>query len=171
LPGKGCGFVQFTSRQAAEMAAEKTFNKLVMKGRRLTIRWGRPQAQQNVTGQMGEGGRKLDPVPGLPQTLPPPPLDFFNLGGARRNEETNEEEEGTSKRQRTEGPPHGITQFVPKLPPGLLPPGMMFPKVPFVSPLLPGMQPPEEPGPSRGPPGIHYPSQDPSHLGSKDLRD
>lgn len=33
LPGKGCGFVQFTSRQAAESAAEKTFSKLNIKNR------------------------------------------------------------------------------------------------------------------------------------------
>lgn len=40
-----------------------------MKGRRVAIRWGRPQAQQNVIGQMGEGGapsRHFEPVPGLP---------------------------------------------------------------------------------------------------------
>lgn len=69
LSGKGCGFVQFTTRESAELAAEKTFNKLVLKGRRITVRWGRPQAQQNVASQLGEAGmyaRQFDPVPGLP---------------------------------------------------------------------------------------------------------
>jgi len=65
--------VQFTTRAAAETAVEKTFNKLVLKARRITIRWGRAQAQQNVIGQLGEGGvasatkRSFEPVPGLPQ--------------------------------------------------------------------------------------------------------
>lgn len=68
LSGKGCGFVQFTTRESSELAAEKTFNKLVLKGRRITIRWGRPQSQQNVAGQLGGAGnlRQFDPVPGLP---------------------------------------------------------------------------------------------------------
>jgi len=34
----GCAFVQFTRRGAAEAAAEKSFNKVVIKGRKLTIK-------------------------------------------------------------------------------------------------------------------------------------
>jgi pre-mRNA-splicing factor RBM22/SLT11 len=41
-----CGFVQFTTRSAAEAAAEKSFNKLILLGRRLTVRWGKSQAKQ-----------------------------------------------------------------------------------------------------------------------------
>lgn len=36
-----CAFIQFATRQAAEMAAEKSFNKLILNGRRLTVKWGR----------------------------------------------------------------------------------------------------------------------------------
>lgn len=36
-----CAFIQFATRQAAEMAAEKSFNKLIINGRRLTVKWGR----------------------------------------------------------------------------------------------------------------------------------
>lgn len=41
-----CAFVQFTNRSAAEVAAEKSFNKLILLGRRLTVRWGKSQAKQ-----------------------------------------------------------------------------------------------------------------------------
>ncbi|KAJ1522369.1 hypothetical protein ONE63_002659 [Megalurothrips usitatus] len=83
-----CAFVQFTTRGAAEVAAERTFNKLILGGRRLTIKWGRSQGRQGGGGdcaEMGDGEEMLEPVPGLPGTLPPPPADmrnnFFNLAG------------------------------------------------------------------------------------------
>lgn len=56
-----CGFVCFTKRESAELAAEKSFNKLILLGRRLTVRWGR-----------GGGGKSKETpaawsgVPGLP---------------------------------------------------------------------------------------------------------
>lgn len=45
VPRQQCGFVQFTKRQAAEEAAEKTFNKLVLGGRKLTIKWAHSQVR------------------------------------------------------------------------------------------------------------------------------
>ena len=36
---QGCAFVQFTQRKSAEKAAEGTFNKLLIKGNKITIRW------------------------------------------------------------------------------------------------------------------------------------
>lgn len=36
-----CAFIQFATRQAAETAAEKSFNKLIINGRRLNVKWGR----------------------------------------------------------------------------------------------------------------------------------
>lgn len=36
-----CAFIQFATRQAAEVAAEKSFNKLIVNGRRLNVKWGR----------------------------------------------------------------------------------------------------------------------------------
>jgi len=74
LENKGCAFIQYTTRPAAEAAADKAFNKLVLKGRRMTIRWGRPQAQSTQT----PADRHLDPVPGLPHPLPVP--NFFGEG-------------------------------------------------------------------------------------------
>ncbi|ELT98008.1 hypothetical protein CAPTEDRAFT_123077 [Capitella teleta] len=56
-----CAFIQFTTRAAAEEAVEKTFNKLVMHGRRLNIKWGKSP------GQTADGGGNLvDTGPALP---------------------------------------------------------------------------------------------------------
>ena len=63
-----CAFVQFTQRSAAETAAEKTFNKLIVNGKRLNIKWGKNQAQQGLketTAAVPEEP-KANPVPGLP---------------------------------------------------------------------------------------------------------
>ncbi|KAI3675945.1 hypothetical protein L1987_85541 [Smallanthus sonchifolius] len=40
---KACAFVTYTTRQGAEKAAEELSNKLVVKGLRLKLMWGRPQ--------------------------------------------------------------------------------------------------------------------------------
>jgi pre-mRNA-splicing factor RBM22/SLT11 len=62
-----CAFVQFTTRAAAEAAAEKSFNKLIIGGRRLNVKWGRSQGQQAASrAQTGDDGMPLEPVPGLP---------------------------------------------------------------------------------------------------------
>ncbi|KAA0197734.1 hypothetical protein HAZT_HAZT003575 [Hyalella azteca] len=77
-------FVMFTTRSAAELAAERSYNKLILQGRRLNIKWGKAQARQGNTPVEGPEFREaLQPVPGLP-SLPPPPEtlqnNFFNLG-------------------------------------------------------------------------------------------
>lgn len=80
VPRQQCAFVQFTKRSAAELAADKTFNKLVLGGKRLSIKWARSQAKQS-TSTATKINRSFDPVPGLPGTLPMPPVpnDYFNL--------------------------------------------------------------------------------------------
>lgn len=135
-----CAFVQFTTRTSAELAAEKTFNKLILAGRRLVIKWGRPLAKNPTLAsamEFGETGKRLEPVPGLPGALPMPPQElaknYFNLAT---------------------GPPSVVPPGV-----GLPPPPMRFPA--FVGPPPPGM-------PYR--PTIHYPSQDPQRLGSTGIR-
>lgn len=71
---QNCAFVTFTSRQATETAIEKSFNKLTLKGQRLTVRWGKSQAKRGAAGGDDEpGAKRLAPVPGLP------PPDYFNL--------------------------------------------------------------------------------------------
>ena len=73
---------QYTRRSAAELAAEKTFNKLTIKGKKLSIRWGKSQGKQDA---IAAGPvLALPQVPGLPGALPAPPKEltnnFFNLG-------------------------------------------------------------------------------------------
>ncbi|KAL3515709.1 hypothetical protein ACH5RR_022611 [Cinchona calisaya] len=41
---RACAFVAYTTREGAEKAAEELVNKLVIKGLRLKLLWGRPQA-------------------------------------------------------------------------------------------------------------------------------
>ncbi|KAJ6812256.1 zinc finger CCCH domain-containing protein 49-like [Iris pallida] len=41
---RACAFVTYTTREAAEKAAEELSNKLVIKGLRLKLMWGKPQA-------------------------------------------------------------------------------------------------------------------------------
>ncbi|OIV90476.1 hypothetical protein TanjilG_18660 [Lupinus angustifolius] len=41
---RACAFVTYTTREAAEKAAEELSNKLVIKGLRLKLMWGRPQS-------------------------------------------------------------------------------------------------------------------------------
>jgi len=174
-----CAFVQFTTRVAAEAAAEKAFNKLILNGRRLNIKWGRSQGQQVAAIKKdgeGEPQAALEPVPGLPQALPLPPVevtnDFFNLGGPP---------------QMQHFPPRGPPRGPPGMPPrgfpmmrgppppfgmrGPPPPGMRLPPPP---PGVLPMRPP--PGMPRGPPmmghphgppqAVHYPSQDPNRMGA-----
>lgn len=160
-----CAFVQFTTRGSAEVAAEKSFNKLIINGRRLNIKWGRSQGQQvNPRREPMESGMHLEPVPGLPGALPLPPEElsnnYFNLVG----------------------PPAGMPPMPPRgMPPRGPPP--MGPPPPFGMPPRgpppPGMRlPPPPPGvmPLRPPPGlpprppgpgiVHYPSQDPTRMGA-----
>ncbi|XP_064455010.1 pre-mRNA-splicing factor RBM22-like [Ornithodoros turicata] len=87
LARQQCAFVQFTTRVSAEIAAEKTFNKLILGGRRLVIKWGRPLSKAPSiagAGEQCEGAKRLEPVPGLPGALPMPPQElsnnYFNLG-------------------------------------------------------------------------------------------
>ncbi|XP_059472770.1 pre-mRNA-splicing factor RBM22 [Neocloeon triangulifer] len=171
VPRQQCAFIQYTSRSAAEVAAERTFNKLILQGRRVTIKWGRSQARQGAPGSKDPEGNfsELEPVPGLPGALPMPSGDlhsnFFNLTPS--------------------GQSYGMAPAIPPMlmpPPIAAPPGSFF----FPSQVRPtGMQAPppipgfEAPLPKAAPssaagsaaglsaaPKVHYPSQDPARLGA-----
>ena len=127
---------QFTRRSAAELAAEKTFNKLTIKGKKLTIRWGKSQGKQEASSAPGAAPGIPGPqVPGLPGALPAPPEElrnnFFNLGAG----------EGPSTSTGAGAPPPPTAAAVP-----LLIPTAAIPAA------LPG--------------AVHYPSQDPSRMGA-----
>ncbi|XP_034254456.1 pre-mRNA-splicing factor RBM22 [Thrips palmi] len=208
-----CAFVQFTQRQSAEQAAERTFNKLILGGRRLTIKWGRSQGRQGVEGgDLGDDDEMLEPVPGLPGTLPPPPTDmrnnFFNLAtpSAAASSEASLMQPmmiPPPPMAPMGRPPPGLVPGGPpplmqaQAPPGAAPgppaPPSLRGTTPFYFPQImrppPGVRPPHPPpmfppgtapmfprsvGGAAGlvPPGtnaIHYPSQDPSRMGTAQL--
>merc|ERR1712226_431860 len=68
-----CAFLQFTSRFAAEQAAEALFGKLIIKGQRVNVRWGRPQgsasSRENIMGL--HSVPNYESVPGLPDFAMP----------------------------------------------------------------------------------------------------
>lgn len=164
-----CAFVQFVSRGSAELAAEKSFNKLILKGRRLNVKWGKSHGASGTTAVREESAKSLEPVPGLPHVVPPPPEDFFNL---------------SSMPAPYSMPPLPMPMFPrPVVAPPLLgplgplrrpppPPPHGMPFHPGMRMLPPGaMRPPPPPFPhhrmpAAGPPSIHYPSQDPALMGA-----
>jgi len=173
-----CAFIQFTSRSSAEHASEKLFNKLIVKGRRLNIKWGRAQAQQSAVRKDGEAeGHQLEPVAGLPPALPPPPEElaknYFNLPPPPMYMQAADS---------VGFPPRGPPPIPPMImmrppPPGMRmpppPPGMVPMRPPPMPPIL---RPPPGVLPARPPPVVtvpqsqamvlHYPSQDPTRMGA-----
>jgi len=168
-----CAFVTFTTRIACEQAAEKSFNKLVIHGKRLTVRWGKSLGTHYDDEDDPKRGPRTAPVPNLPGPVPLPPQelvsgnDFFNLGGSIPRMPVQ-----MPPRMGWMPPPPGMPFRIPA--PGM-PPGMMM--RPGMAP--PGVRPPMVP-PTGGPPGarpggpprhfnpVHYPSQDPTRMGAND---
>ncbi|CAF3080542.1 unnamed protein product [Rotaria socialis] len=155
VPKQSCAFVQFTQRDAAERAAKECFNKLVIDGKRLTVKWGKPASAQGTGGRSGDGGifeTNYEPVPGLPTVVPMPTnelkTDFFGLSSS-----SNAAVSATT------------TSFLP--PPPMPPPDLGD----YTSSLSYGHM--SMPNASGMPPplsslraSVHYPSQDPSRVGS-----
>lgn len=150
VPRQQCAFIQYTKRSAAEMAAEKTFNKLVMHGRKVSIKWAHSQAKQN---SVAKTDRRYD-IPAIPPVAQSNPNDFFNL------------------QQEVTVLPPGMKLH--QIPPSLIPQSsfqMYSQAAAFAAPYS------SIPVPSTSataiesippPPGapMHYPSQDPSRLGA-----
>ncbi|KAG6498170.1 zinc finger CCCH domain-containing protein 40-like isoform X2 [Zingiber officinale] len=97
---RACAFVTYTTREAAERAAEELANKLVIKGVRLKLMWGRPQApkpegetsdddaaRQGVAFHAGMLPRSvisqqqsnLQPLPPGTENHMQPPPNYFNI--------------------------------------------------------------------------------------------
>lgn len=150
-----CAFVQFTKRTAAELAAEKTFNKLVLGGQKLTIKWAFSQAKQNEAKVPKVSNKYFDPAP--PQFPPAPQNDYFNLSPAD-----------------VTVMPSGMK--LGQIPPSMLPSGAyqaamyqaQYPS-PYSTIPLPSTSTSTSADnlPSAAPnDNLHYPSQDPNRLGS-----
>lgn len=163
VPKQQCAFVQYTTRAAAENAAEKTFNKLILGGRRLTIKWGRSQgrAGPSVAGQSLE---TYEPVPGLPGALPELSNNFFNL------------EPGHIPLPSM--PPPASLMVPPMFGPPPIPPFFFGPQIPTYpattevaarSATAPSTATASEAAVIVAKPVVHYPSQDPARLGATQL--
>ena len=77
--------MQFTKRTSAETAVEKNFNKLAIRGNKVTIRWGKSQGKPvTASGSAAADSTDLGTM-SLPTNLPPPPMEasknYFGLGG------------------------------------------------------------------------------------------
>jgi pre-mRNA-splicing factor RBM22/SLT11 len=176
-----CAFVTFTERSAAEKAAEALHNKLIIKGVRLRLMWGRGgqgQRQQEhdpmqpIPSGMGGaaaaagGGGGGPPMAaaaqqnffGLPEGAMYPSMDPSAQGSAmKRPGEQQEGQQDGSKRPRAPGPPQTGYGAPPPMPPmpmaGMPPPHMMMPPPGYGMPH-PGMPPPGMfPPPFMPPPG------------------
>lgn len=73
-----CAFITYTTRSGAELAVERLHNRISIKGQRLKLQWGKPQASRSLQGasQSGEGGEQSGHGGGgyaKPGVMPPPP--------------------------------------------------------------------------------------------------
>lgn len=142
-----CAFIQFTKRSSAELAAQSTFNKLVLGSQKLSIKWAHSQAKQTQASAT-KTNRNFDTAPNLPpqQQMAAPSNDYFNLT------------------------PTDVNVMPPGLKLNQLPPSMMSMQAlyqnnaypaPYSSIPLPATDNMQIP-----PPPLHYPSQDPNRLGA-----
>jgi len=74
VPKQSCAFVTFVQRDAAEQAASQLYKILEVKGKRLNLMWGRPQASQQSQASAalvapGPGGSSVMPD-GMPASTP-----------------------------------------------------------------------------------------------------
>lgn len=76
-----CAFVQFTKRSSAELAAESTFNKLVLGGQKLSIKWAHSQAKQQTATKTNRSfdNSGATGAPPMQQQMAMPSNDYFNL--------------------------------------------------------------------------------------------
>jgi pre-mRNA-splicing factor RBM22/SLT11 len=173
-----CAFVTFTERAAAEKAAEAQHNKLIIKGVRLRLMWGRGQQQRGAlqqhdpmqplppgtgaaaaaagggaggsSGQVAAAAAAQQNFFGLPEGAAYPSMDPGAQGSAmKRPGEQAGEGQDPSKRPR--GPVH-TGYGMPGMPPPhvmMLPPGFGPPGMPPMMPP-PGMFPPPGAFPPHG---------------------
>ncbi|GFZ01656.1 CCCH-type zinc fingerfamily protein with RNA-binding domain-containing protein [Actinidia rufa] len=111
---RACAFVTYTTREGAEKAAEELSNKLVVKGLRLKLMWGRPQAPKPET-EGSDGARQQAAVAHsgmLPRAVisqqqnqlqppgtqdQPPPMHYFNIPPPPQQDRTFLPINGSSK--------------------------------------------------------------------------
>jgi len=113
VPQSHCGFVTYTTREAAEEAASRLANRLVVKGIRLKLMWGKPQVRGGNPGGNTAGASALAPAapppppgmsagavpvqPGQPFTMPAPPVVSAGAPGAPQYASMNPQQFGSRR--------------------------------------------------------------------------
>ncbi|KAJ4754694.1 Pre-mRNA-splicing factor RBM22 [Rhynchospora pubera] len=176
---RACAFVTYTTREAAEKAAEELANKLVIKGVRLKLMWGRPQQMQpkpdeGRPGTVMHGGMlpravisqqhgdqpAVAPPPqpqpqqgynyfNIPERVHYPSMDPQRMGAVIPSQEAGESSKG--------GPSQHASQYYPPQPPPYYQ-GGQYPSQYYAPP-------PPPPYGNMGPPGQPPMPYPPQHYG------
>ncbi|KAG8364056.1 hypothetical protein BUALT_Bualt19G0086400 [Buddleja alternifolia] len=177
---RACAFVTYTTREGAEKAAEELSNKLVIKGLRLKLLWGKPQVPKLESDGSGEASKQSVAHSGLlPRSVisqqqqneapQQPPMPYFNIPPLPHQERAyypsmDPQRMGAvipSQEGSSSGSNEGKSGPDPKHQPGQHygypgmappPPGQFYPPPPYYPPH--GYMPPPVP-----PPHQHYPPQ------------
>jgi len=81
-PRNNCAFVTYTTRDAAEEAAEKLANRVVVKGVRLKLMWGKPKIREDPKhGGAGANATAIAGPVGMPVGAPPVGAPPVSAGG------------------------------------------------------------------------------------------
>lgn len=174
IESRQCAFVTFTTRADAERAAEELQNRLVIKGQRLRVMWGKPQERKQAVEEApatGAEGASTSAPPMLPPhvqkqmgattAFPPAGPNFFNLPPGQPGRPyypsmdpkmlgtrvpAPSDKRGNEEADDGRAPKH---QRMDHPPPGAMmpPPGMPRPGMPPPGMPLPMMPPPMRPPP------------------------
>merc|ERR1719427_38111 len=151
---KNCGFVCYTTRAAAEYAAERSYNKAIIKGKRVKILWGKSQEELSAGKGDKDKEAKYENVPGLPGPLPAASGLPSDVVVEPPNLFDDNDVEAVAAIPPPPGPPNiplqGGYRPAPMFPPPAIhpPPNMGMP---------PSIGPPPYPPPNIPPPGMHHP--------------
>lgn len=74
IDNRHCAFITYTTRESAENAAEEMSNRLIIKGTRLKLMWGRPQQPkpQETAEESVHAGAAAPPAAAPRPTMLPP---------------------------------------------------------------------------------------------------
>ncbi|KAA6419845.1 MAG: zinc finger CCCH domain-containing 40-like [Trebouxia sp. A1-2] len=177
---KQCAFVTFTSRQAAETAAEAMSNRLIIKGNRCRLLWGKPQEKRDAAAAAALSMLPSQLQHGQGAAAPQAPVNYFNLPptgpgagprypsmdpsamGSHAQREARESNDGDSqdhkRARRSSGPGDANGNVGPPLG-GMPPPGWQpIPPMQFFPGMPPGMGGSRPPFPGGAlPPGMRPP--------------
>merc|ERR1712013_384632 len=186
---KNCASVCYTTRAAAEHAAERSFNKAIIKGKRVKILWGKSQEELSAGKRDKNKEDSYRSVPGLPGPLP----SASSLPNDVVVEPPNlfDDDDNTDAVADIPPPPGQPNRNIPLPPPPKdsgYTPSPMFPPPSLVPPPNLGVPPMQNPPPPFPPPSggypmpphmqmgpppqrhhqqqVHYPSQDPHRMGT-----